>query len=272
MSDADTPAMPSGSPAPAPAPAPASSPGAMLRQARERRGLTLSALSQATKVPVSRLEALEADRWETMPDAAYVRNLAHTVCRALEVDPAPVLAGLPAPVRVPLERVDEGLHAPFREPLERSRSGPSGRTVRVAAAIVLAAAVVGAAWVMGAFAGVASLLSGEGAAARLAVAAGPSNPAASAALAAAAEAGRAAGSDGLRLTASAETWVEIVDGDGRVVLSRTLAAGDAIDLDAALPLRLTLGNARVTEVLLRGQAIDLAPHTRENNVARLELR
>jgi cytoskeleton protein RodZ len=97
------------------------------------------------------------------------------------------------------------------------------------------------------------------------------NPAASSAQTAAAEAGRAAGGDSLRLVASAETWVEILDGDGRAVLSRTLLAGEALELDAALPLRLTLGNARATEVLLRGQAIDLLPHTREN-VARLELR
>lgn len=265
MSDVKIPAPPAGAPD-------ASSPGALLREARQRKGLTIQALSQATKVGTTRLEALEADRWETMPDAAYVRNLAHTVCRALDVDPAPVLAGLPAPMRHALERVDEGLHAPFREPVERSRTGPSGRAWALALVVIVAVSGLVVAWTMGAFAGVARVTRGDGPAVRLAGAAAPSNPAASTALAAAAEAGRAAGVDSLRLAASAETWVEILDGDGRVVLSRTLAAGEALDLDAALPLRLTLGNARVTEVLLRGQAIDLAPHTRENNVARLELR
>jgi cytoskeleton protein RodZ len=250
---------------------PASSPGALLRQAREGRGLTVQALSQATKVSATRLEALEADRWETLPDLAYVRNLAHTVCRALEVDPAPVLAGLPAAARHALERVDEGLHAPFREPVERSRTGLSRRTVVTAISIAIVLAALAAAWGTGALAGLVRAWNGGASAARGGVGTLAANPAASSAQTAAAEAGRAAGGDSLRLVASAETWVEILDGDGRAVLSRTLLAGEALELDAALPLRLTLGNARATEVLLRGQAIDLLPHTREN-VARLELR
>jgi cytoskeleton protein RodZ len=139
----------------------------------------------------------------------------------------------------------------------------------ISIAIVLAA--LAAAWGTGALAGLVRAWNGGASAARGGVGTLAANPAASSAQTAAAEAGRAAGGDSLRLVASAETWVEILDGDGRAVLSRTLLAGEALELDAALPLRLTLGNARATEVLLRGQAIDLLPHTREN-VARLELR
>ncbi len=75
----------------------------------------------------------------------------------------------------------------------------------------------------------------------------------------------------LRLTATAASWVEVQDGQGQTVFSRTLARGEAATLDARPPLRVLVGNASATTMTYRGQVTDLAPHTR-NNVARIELR
>ena len=69
--------------------------GTLLRQAREAAGLHISALSVSLKVPVKKLEALEADRVDLLPDAVFARALAASVCRTLKTDPGPVLAGLP---------------------------------------------------------------------------------------------------------------------------------------------------------------------------------
>ena len=69
--------------------------GALLRAARERQGLHIAALAAAIKIPQRKLEALEADRFDELPDATFTRALALTVCRALKIDPAPVLAQLP---------------------------------------------------------------------------------------------------------------------------------------------------------------------------------
>lgn len=69
--------------------------GSMLRQAREMAGLHIGALAVALKVPVKKLEALEADRLDLLPDAVFARALAATVCRMLKVDPAPILAAFP---------------------------------------------------------------------------------------------------------------------------------------------------------------------------------
>lgn len=91
------------------------SPGALLREARERRGMHIAALAAAIKVAPARLEALEADDYSGMPDTTFVRALAQAVCRALKVDPAPVLALMPESAHSRLERVDEGLNAPFRD-------------------------------------------------------------------------------------------------------------------------------------------------------------
>ncbi|RZS58658.1 helix-turn-helix domain-containing protein [Sphaerotilus mobilis] len=101
----------------------ATSAGAMLRQAREQRGLDLDQLALLLKVPVRKLEALEADRYDELPGTAFVRGLATAIARQLDMDPALVLAALPsggvAPVA--LESVTRGLATPYREPFERQR-------------------------------------------------------------------------------------------------------------------------------------------------------
>ncbi len=75
----------------------------------------------------------------------------------------------------------------------------------------------------------------------------------------------------LQLRASAESWVEVQDAKQQVLLSRMLIAGETVRLDGELPLRLKVGNAPVTEVVFRGQAVSLVPTT-VGNIARLELK
>jgi cytoskeleton protein RodZ len=67
----------------------------MLRAAREVAGLHIGALAVSLKVPVKKLEALEGDRIDLLPDAVFARALASSVCRTLKIDPGPVLANLP---------------------------------------------------------------------------------------------------------------------------------------------------------------------------------
>lgn len=95
--------------------------GRLLREAREASGLHIAALAVSLKVPVSKLEALEAGRLDLLPDAVFARALASSVCRSLKVDPAPILSTLPS-TRAPHLRTDEaGINAPFRVP----GSGPT---------------------------------------------------------------------------------------------------------------------------------------------------
>ncbi len=120
--------------------------GALLRAARERQGLHIAALAAAIKIPARKLEALEADRFDELPDAAFARALAMTVCRALKIDAAPVLAQLPRLHSVAgMPDVAGGLNAPFREraghadPAER---GLGRHPLVWAAFLVLVAAAV----------------------------------------------------------------------------------------------------------------------------------
>jgi cytoskeleton protein RodZ len=90
--------------------------GQLLRQAREAAGVDLPALALALKVSVKKLESLESDRLDLLPDAVFVRALASSVCRALKIDAAPVLAQLPQSVTPRLDYDESGLNTPFHTP------------------------------------------------------------------------------------------------------------------------------------------------------------
>ena len=90
--------------------------GAMMRSAREAAGLHVAALAVSMKIPVKKLEALEADRLDLLHDAVFVRALAASVCRALKIDPAPILNKLPLNGAPKLNTDERGINAPFHSP------------------------------------------------------------------------------------------------------------------------------------------------------------
>ncbi|MFI5445626.1 helix-turn-helix domain-containing protein [Polaromonas sp. UC242_47] len=97
--------------------------GTVLRQAREAAGLHIAALAVALKVPVKKLEALESDRLDELPDSVFVRALASSVCRTLKIDAAPVLALLPQTGKSRVGEQGPSINTPFRAPSDGP--GPS---------------------------------------------------------------------------------------------------------------------------------------------------
>jgi cytoskeleton protein RodZ len=85
--------------------------GDLLREAREAHGLHIEMVAAALKVPPQKLIALEADDIASLPDPVFARALAGSVCRALRIDPAPVLAKLPSTQKVSLAESDRTLKA-----------------------------------------------------------------------------------------------------------------------------------------------------------------
>lgn len=75
----------------------------------------------------------------------------------------------------------------------------------------------------------------------------------------------------LQFRTSADSWIEVQDARGVMLLSRGLEAGEAVGLNGAMPLKVTIGNVRATQVTFRGKAMDLALFTRDN-IARFELK
>ena len=76
--------------------APTPSAGQLLRQAREAAHMHRASLAGVLKVPVKKIEALENDDWQSLPDLAFTRALASSICRQLKIDAHPVLALLPS--------------------------------------------------------------------------------------------------------------------------------------------------------------------------------
>ncbi len=361
----------------------------MLRAAREQRGLALDDFAALLKVPARRLELLEADQFDQLPDPVFVRALAQTMCRTLKVDPGPVLALLPRTPGQRLDQVHVGLNTPYREggpqvlPDEWwSRAKPFLGAVALLAAGVLLYVFLPSSWqapakvsprvvsgtpapaaqpsapapagtriaesekpraelpqvttlpsvapaptpvpgpmvvpvpapapvaptaaapapatatpapaptvpapapkvavapvpapapapapapkVAPAPAVAAAPAAAPSPAPKPAPAAAPGQPAAPAkpALAMAAPGGL------LQFRAADPVWVEVQDAQGKSLLSRELRAGEAVALNGETPFKVTIGNARATQVAFRGKAMDLRSFTRDN-VARFELK
>ena len=114
------------------------SPGALLRVAREAQGLHIGALAVALKVPVKKLEALETDRFDLLPDTVFARALALSVCRTLKIDASPIMLGLPQLQTPQMKNDESGLNTSFREASVSSHNSiashlasPMGAGVRI---------------------------------------------------------------------------------------------------------------------------------------------
>ncbi len=287
-------------------PSSSSSAGAMLRAARQAQGLHIAALAASIKVPQQKLEALEGDRLDELPDVTFARALAKTVCRALKIDPQPVLALMPQLGGQGLEKAHQGLNTTYRDRPARAMPTDLGVLKRpaiwVPLLIVLAAGFVflmPQQWIVQTHPNVdpatlpasppgdvAALVSPAASAAADTASAVATMPTAgvaesvavpiaglaSAPAASDAPASASATPEGLiELKVSGESWVEVLDANGAMLLQRKLEAGEFVGLDGTPPFRLKIGNAAVTRLSFRGQPVDLVPATRDN-VARLELK
>ena len=78
------------------------------------------------------------------------------------------------------------------------------------------------------------------------------------------------GSEKLEVTTSADSWIEIFDGNDARVEMDLLRAGSRRSYTGTAPFHLLLGRASSVEVFHNGQKVNLAPYIR-GNVARLTL-
>lgn len=277
--------------------------GDMLREAREAHGLHIEMVAAALKVSPQKLAALEADDIASLPDAVFARALAASVCRALRIDPAPVLAKLPGAQRPGLADADRTISKSLRSAAPRSGAGsnwlPSRPLVVVVLLLLLGAAVlfwlpqsafdqVGAAFSRltarsETSAQASSGMSSEAAApAGMAVepSAAPNAPpvlpppaeAAPTEAQAVPEAPAAAGNDLIVFVAREESWVTVTEAGGKQLLRRTLKAGETVGLTGNLPLAVVVGRASAVDVRVRGKAFDLTPLARSGGVARFEVK
>lgn len=282
----------------------------LLREAREAAGLHIAALAAALKVPVRKLEALEAGQYDELPDLTFARALASSACRQLKIDPVPVLEQIPQNPTPALRGSESTINAPFKPASEAPAASPltwlSKPALLGTIALLLAALVVmflpdmepasapddtaqntaqeaapaapaaapglpifqpsetAPAAAPGAPAGEETTAPAEDGAAPEA----PASPTAAAAPQAPA-ATPAASTMVLQIEASEESWAEVTNGTGNVVLQRLLQPGERVEFSAAPPYAVVLGKASAVKVNVRGRAFDARAIAR-NDVARFE--
>lgn len=275
--------------------------GAMLRQARQAQGLHIAALAATIKVLPRKLELLESDQVDQLPDPTFARALAQTVCRALKIDAAPVLALMPPPLaNARLEHVAEGLKAQFDERAGRSSAQGERPGLALPVVVIVLVLLVGAAaiylvpasWLQWAKPGArgasapaataSSSLSSSSSVTEVIVPKPATTSVPAAAVSAttsdampppsAAEVAPLPNVAGvLRLQPTEACWVEVVDARGKSLIARLVQPGEAVGLDGDTPFKVKIGNAAAMQAVFRGQPVDLAPYTRDS-MAKLELK
>jgi len=275
--------------------------GERLRAAREARRLTVADVAQALKLGVRQVEALEGGNWASLPGTTFIRGFVRNYARLLQVDAAPLMAQLEATVTTARVNLDVPENASGAMPAARSAVQRHNRGVVILGALLLAGA--GLAYMLlpddlaalrdkaqGMIDGaarkedkatetVAAPAAKEPAVAEPAFPPGQTpeqviNPQSQAlpqlAPAPAAPAAAVAGTGALGLAFKGDSWVEVKDRDGKVLLSERRTVGGDQAVDGAAPLTVTVGKASAVALTWRGKAVDLAPHTK-GEVARLTL-
>jgi len=275
--------------------------GDLLRTSREAAGLSLEALAAVVKVPVRKLEALEAGRLDALPESVYVRGMVVGICRVLHADPQTILALLPLTPAKPLHQPGAIAPVPFQTVGAESPYGLLDAIakphVRWALALVLGAALLyfwpdiaslsrqvtadaevlpaSQPWVAnGTVASAPEQVTGSVPTNSESV--GDIYP--STALAtvgdqtsAASKAPLLPAQETVRFKARGKTWVEVTDGKGVVVLRRVLVDGDQAGVGGQPPLAVVIGSADVTDVWIRGKVFEIKSIS-QGNVARFEVK
>ena len=70
--------------------------------------------------------------------------------------------------------------------------------------------------------------------------------------------------------AQGQSWIKVKDSTGKVVMEKTLSKDQSVTAEGSLPLSVTVGNAKGTQVLVRGEPLDIS--TTRDNVARFEVK
>jgi cytoskeleton protein RodZ len=279
--------------------------GALLREAREAAGLHVAALAVSMKVPVKKLEALEADRFDLLPDAVFIRALAGSVCRTLKIDAATVLDRLPQSVTPQFQVTDRGINEPFKD----ATAGLQTKIVDVfkrpyvmlacgfllaALLILLAPSVPISEWLrsesiessmpvpssQGDAESATSPKESEPRSANVEVVPLAPHEVSSAAAAqisvapvetttTVAQVPRQ--DDLLTIRARGATWVQVVDAEGAVLLRRIMQENTVVTARGALPLSVVIGKADMAEVEVRGKPFAMSDISRDN-VARFEVK
>jgi cytoskeleton protein RodZ len=207
--------------------------GESLREARARRGIELSDVERATKIRVKYLRAMEEERWELLPGAAYARGFLRTYGSFLGLD-GQALVEEYGHRQEPVED-----RYPQDEPLLLKAPGPGRPRLRFSGAVLAGLTIAALAGVVA----VLGLTGGDGGEGR---GAGTQEGEASPIVTSTAEPPPRPSEVSLELTSTGAVWVCLVDERGRALVNGvTLLPGERQGPFRARAFKVTLGNGEV---------------------------
>lgn len=266
-----------------PAPVQAS-PGRALAAARAELNLSIADVSQQIKYGIKQITAIEAGDYSKLPGATFVRGMIRSYAKLVQLDPEPLLADLgrrdiPSPITVDL-RTDR--QEPFLEGGRKSNRVYAYMSLTA----LLAVAIVAYEWYVsppsvGEVVTVKPRIAKNEAVPAPAsvpeqlIPTDPQPPAAElpprpdATLASKAS-NAPGGSKRVELEFDEQSWVEIRQANGKVLLSQLNPAGSKQSIEGVPPFQLVIGNAAHVQLRYDNAPVDLRPHFKVD-VARLKL-
>jgi transcriptional regulator with XRE-family HTH domain len=209
--------------------------GAELRNAREHAGLSLHAIADRTKLPITALKALEANRIQQLPGGLYRRSILRAYAAEVGLDPQHVV------------RVFLNLYPDEVQPAVASDPVPASQVPRLLrAALSLAGALVPI--LAGMFYFASSTAGSDSPQQIVDVMAARSTDGSP-------ESSRAPGGDALpmMISVSSQTRLAVI-ADGREVVARQLEPGEVIRLTLADDVVLMGDNAGAVQFSINGRA------------------
>jgi cytoskeleton protein RodZ len=267
--------------------------GQELAAAREARGLALSDVAQSLKFAPRQLEALEQERFESLPGATFAKGMVRSYARLLKLDPEPLLERVSGRFEVP---DSSNLVARYHQPVPYSDSAKRSTFVYLGLSlgVLVLVGAVAYEWHQ------ERTMAAKGKAPKATtvakkapapapqrseparVAAAPLVPAVPAVVhekksaapavapAAATQPPVPAGRYRLVVRTEGEAWIEIKDSADRMLVSSLNPPGAERVVRGRPPYAIVIGNPASVHVTYDDKPIDLAPHTKAG-VARLTI-
>lgn len=261
----------------------------MLARLRTERKLSVADVAQRLKYGARQIEALEAEEFDRLPGATFVRGMVRGYAKLLEADPEPILGSLDqryVPGEISLDL--RAKRVPF--PQGGKRRGTTAYLFLSMFVVVVVAGLLYE-WRVGAFPWARfardTAPAQKQAKPRPAPAAippaEPETPVSPAVVVAEKPAvGEApvparqsqpqapGGEVRVRLEFEGESWVEIKDGDGKMLMSQLNPSGSRRVVSGRAPMSLVIGNATNVRLSHNDKPVDLKPYI-QIEVARLTL-
>jgi len=280
--------------------APAPSVGERLRAERERQGMSVHDVAQRLKYAPRQIEAIEADDFKALPGLTFVRGFVRGYARVLGIDGDTLVRVL----ETSAEHASALTTVQFQDVSGKREQFPTdGGSHKSALPWLLAILLV-----VGAFGGYSvynwqapqeflqpapvrlpaapeataaasspvmqpSQDTGppQPASAQAEASPGSQVPAAAGAPAQADSPQGAAAQGRIRLVFGGESWAELRDADGKVLLSRKNTPGSEQTTEGTPPFEVVVGNAREVKLFYNGAEFDMSPYIKVS-VARFQLK